>query len=146
MYKIIFIIGLALATLISKAQQTDAEKDILKLMQVNRSAASYDLVYDQMVSQFKMMKPSVPQITWDMAKREVFDKEIAELQKQLIPLYQKNLTAEEIKQLIAFYTSPLGKKLVDGTTKISKESIKIAQPWSMSLAQKMQGYLAEKGM
>lgn len=146
MYKIIFIIGLCLATLISKAQQSEQEKDILKLMEVNGSAASYDLVYDQMVAQFKMMKPSVPQITWDMAKRDVFDKEIAGLQKQLIPLYQKNFTAEEIKQLIVFYTSPIGKKLVGGTTQISKESMKIAQPWGMSLAQKIQGYLAEKGM
>ncbi len=110
------------------SKQSEQGKDILKLMEVNGSEASYDLVYDQMVAQFKMMKPSVPQITWDMDKRDVFDKEIAGLQKQLILLYQKNFTAEEIKQLIVFYTSPLGKKLVDGTTQIRKESMKIAQP------------------
>ena len=146
MYKIIFILGLFLATLAGEAQQTDAEKDILKLMQVNGSAASYDLAYDQIVAQFKVMKPNVPQFNWDMAKRDVFDKEIAELQKQLIPVYTKNFTPGDVTQLIAFYTSPLGKKLVDGTTQISKESMKIAQPWAMSLAQKIQSYLAEKGM
>jgi len=146
MYKILFVIGLCIVAFIGKAQQTEGEKQILKLMEVNGSAASYDLVYDQMVSQFKMMKPNVPQMIWDSAKREVFDKEIGYLKKELIPVYQKNFTPEEVKQLIAFYTSPLGQKLVDGTTKISKESMKIAQPWGMSLAGKMQGYLAEKGM
>lgn len=146
MYKILFFIGLCLASYVCHAQQTDTEKDILKLMDVSGSAASYDLVYDQMVSQFKMMKPNVPQLTWDMAKKDVFDKEIVYLKKELIPVYAKNFTPEEVKQLIAFYTSPLGQKLVDGTTKISKESMKIAQPWGMSLAGKIQSYLAEKGM
>ncbi len=146
MYKIIFIIGLCLVTLVSKAQQSEAEKDIIRLMEVNGSAAGYDLAFDQIVSQFKMMKPNVPQLTWDMAKRDVFDKEIVELNKKLIPVYQKNFSAEEVKQLIAFYTSPLGKKLIDGTTKISKESMQIAQPWAMSLGGKIQGYLGEKGM
>lgn len=146
MYKILFLIGLCLATYVCQAQQTDTEKDILKLMDVSGSAASYDLVYDQMVSQFKMMKPNVPQLTWDLAKKEVFDKEIVYLKRDLIPVYAKNFTPDEVKQLIAFYSSPLGLKLVDGTTKISKESMKIAQPWGMSLAGKIQGFLAEKAM
>lgn len=146
MYKILFIIGLCLSMFICHAQQTRTEKDILKLMEVNGSAANYDLAFEQIVSQFKMMKPNVPQLTWDMAKREVFDKEIIELNKKLIPIYQKNFAPADIKQLIEFYQSPLGKKLVDGTTKVGKESMEIAQPWGMSLAGKIQGFLAEKGM
>lgn len=146
MYKILFIIGLCLATYVCHAQQTEAEKDILKLMEVNGSAATYDLAFSQMVAQYKMMKPNVPQMVWDSAKREVFDKEIVELNKKLIPVYQKNFTPAEIKQLIDFYQSPLGKKLVDGTTKVGKESMQVAQPWGMSLGGKIQGFLAEKGM
>jgi len=146
MYKILFFIGLCLSMYVCQAQQTESEKDILKLMEVSGSAASYDLMYDQMVSQFKMMKPDVAQSVWDSAKKEVFDKEIGYLKKELIPVYAKNFTPEEVKQLIAFYTSPLGQKLVDGTTKISKESMQVAQPWGMSLAGKIQSYLAEKGM
>lgn len=146
MYKILFFIGFCLSMLVCHAQQTEAEKDILKLMGVNGSAANYDMAFEQIVSQFKMMKPNVPQLTWDMAKREVFDKEIVELNKKLIPVYQENFAPAEIKQLIEFYQSPLGKKLVDGTTKVGKESMQIAQPWGMSLAGKIQGFLAEKGM
>lgn len=115
-------------------------------MEVNGSAANYDLAFEQIVSQFKMMKPNVPQLTWDMAKREAFDKEIIELNKKLIPIYQKNFAPADIKRLIEFYQSPLDKKLVDGTTKVGKESMQIAQPWGMSLAGKIQGFLAEKGM
>ena len=123
MSKILFIIGLCLSMFVCHAQQTEAEKDILKLMEVNGSEANYDLAFEQIVSQFKMMKPNVPQLTWDMAKREVFDKEIVELNKKLIPVYQKNFAPAEIKQLIEFYQSPLGKKLVDGTMKSWEEKL-----------------------
>jgi hypothetical protein len=146
MYKILFIIGLCLSMYVCRAQQTDSVKDILKLMEVNGSAAGYDLAFEQIVSQFKMMKPNVAQSVWDSAKGDVFDKEIGYLKKDLIPVYEKNFTPEEVKQLIVFYTSPLGKKLVDGTTKISKESMQIAQPWGMSLAGKIQSYLADRGL
>ncbi|MHB9141752.1 MAG: DUF2059 domain-containing protein [Paludibacter sp.] len=146
MYKIMFVIGLCLSMYVCQAQQTDSEKDILKLMELNGSAASYDLAFDQIVAQFKMMKPNVPQLTWNMAKHDVFDKEIVELKKQLVPVYQKNFSPAEIKQLIEFYQSPLGKKLTEGTGKIAKESMQIGQAWGMSLGTKLQGYLAEKGM
>jgi hypothetical protein len=142
MYKIMFIIGLCLSMYVCQAQQTDSEKDILKLMEVNGSAANYDLAFDQMIAQYKMMKPNVPQMYWESARRDVFNKEIVELNKKLIPIYQKNFSNEEIKQLIAFYTSPLGKKLTEGTAKIGKESMQVAQPWGMALGGKLNGYLA----
>lgn len=146
MYRIMFIIGLCLSMYVCRAQQTDAEKDIVKLMEVNGSAASYDLAFGQVVAQFKMMKPKVPQLIWDSAKRDVFDKAIEELKMKLIPIYQKNFTPAEIKQLIEFYQSPLGKKLTEGTAKVGKETMPVAQTWGMSLGGKLQSYLAEKGM
>ncbi len=146
MYKILFIIGLCLAALVCNAQQTDSEKDIMKLLEVNGSAATYDLAFEQIVAQYKMMKPNVPQVFWESAKRDVFDKEIVELNKKLVPIFQKCYTQEEIKQLIAFYQSPLGKKLTEGTTKVSKESMQIAQTWGISLGGKLNKYLTEKGM
>lgn len=146
MYKFLFIIGLCLAACVCNGQQSESEKDILKLLEVNGSAATYDLAFEQMVAQYKMMKPNVPQVFWESAKRDVFDKEIVELNKKLIPVYQKCFTADEIKQLIAFYQSPLGKKLTEGTTKVSKESMQIAQTWGMALGGKLNKYLTEKGM
>jgi hypothetical protein len=146
MNKLIFIIGLCLSMYLCQAQQTNSEKDILKLMEVNGSAANYDLAIDQMIAQYKMIKPNVPAVFWESARRDVFDKEIVELNKKLVPVYQKNFSPAEIKQLIEFYQSPLGKKLTDGTAKIGKESIQVAQTWGISLGGKLNSYLLEKGM
>ena len=145
MKTLLSVLVLTLGVLAANAQNPDFEKDVLKLMEVNGSAASYDLAFDQMVAQYKMMKPNVPQDFWEAARRDVFNKEIAELNKKLIPLYQKNFTHEEINQLIDFYSSPLGKKLTEGTSKIGKESMPIAQTWGMELGGKLNSYLAEKG-
>ncbi len=145
MKNLFFILVLLLGTITVNAQTSDYEKDLMKLMEVNGSSENYDLVYDQLVTQFKMMKPNVPQDFWNSAKTEVFDKEIASLNKQLVPVYQKHFTQDEIKQLIEFYTSPLGEKLTTGTNKIAQESMQISQTWSMGLATKLQTFIANKG-
>ena len=92
------------------------------------------------------MKPNIPQVFWESAKRDVFDIEIVELNKKLMPVYQKCFSADEIKQLIAFYQSPLGKKLTEGITKVSKESMQIAQAWGMLLGGKLNKCLIENGI
>lgn len=57
----------------------------------------------------------------------------------------KHLTHSDVKELIQFYESPLGKKLTAATGKITSESMQMAQTWGMGLGNKINGYLQEKG-
>ncbi len=132
MKKLFLFLIVALVSLTVKAQTSDYENDIMKFLEVNGSSESYDMIYDQLVTQYKMMKPDVPQDFWDSAKKDVFDKEIESLNKQLIPIYQKYFTHDDIKQLIEFYTSGIGKKLTSGSLKVAEETTQISQPWAMS--------------
>jgi hypothetical protein len=145
MKKLLFFLALAFCATIVSAQDSAFEKDILKLMEVNGSAANYDLAFDQIVAQFKTMKPNVPQDFWEAARRDVFNIKIKELNKKLVPVYQRAFTNEEVKQLIQFYTSPLGEKLTEGTTQVGKETMQIAQAWGMELGNELNSYLTEKG-
>lgn len=148
MVRLFFYLGVLLASLISlttTAQTDDFTKDIEKLLSINGSAATYDMAFDQMVAQFKMMKPDAPDSIWKQVRTEVFNKEIAALNKQLIPIYKKHLAQSDVKGLIEFYQSPLGKKLTIATGAITKESMQLAQTWGMGLGQKMTGFLTEKG-
>ena len=74
-------------------------------------------------------------------KKEVFDVEVAGLIKQLIPIYKKHFTKEEVKAIVAFYESPIGKKLASQTPLISVESMQVSQNWAKGLYGKMQAYL-----
>ena len=97
MNKLIFIIGLCLSMYLCQAQQTNSEKDILNLMEVNGSAANYDLAIDQMIAQYKMIKPNVPAVFWESARRDVFDKEIVELNKKI---FEKSDKAFHFRQSV----------------------------------------------
>jgi len=135
----------SLISLTANGQTDDFEKDIEKLLSINGSSAAYDMAFDQMVAQFKMMKPDAPDSIWKQVRTEVFDKEIVVLNKQLIPIYKNHLTHNDVKGLIKFYESPLGKKLTVAISAITKESMQIAQTWGMGLGQKLTGFLTEKG-
>ncbi len=62
---------------------------------------------------------------------------ITELVKLLVPTYQKHLSLEDLKGIIAFYESPLGIKYAEKTPFITQESMAIGQQWGMLLGQKI---------
>ena len=132
---------LLVASFVVKAQTEPSDADIIKMQQVNGSAGSISAMYPQIVAQLKSAKPGVTDEQWAAVKKEVFDIELAELSKQLIPIYKKHFTQEEVKAIIAFYESPTGKKLAEQTPLITVESMQISQVWGMGLFAKIQAYL-----
>ncbi|MDP3434842.1 MAG: DUF2059 domain-containing protein [Bacteroidota bacterium] len=141
----IMLLGFLLGAYCAKAQTGDYDKDLEKFLQISGSTSTYDMVYDQMKGQIQMMKPGVPDSIWVNLKNEVFDKEVLELTKQLVPLYQKHFTHEDVKEMISFYESPIGKKLAITTPIIGREAMQIGQTWGMNLMAKINGWLGEKG-
>jgi uncharacterized protein len=132
---------LLVASIVVKAQTEPTDADITKMQQVNGSAGSIDAMYPRIVAQLKAAKPGVTEEQWATVKKEVFDVEAAELSKQLIPIYKKHFTQDEVKAIIAFYESPIGKKLAEQTPLITTESMQISQVWAMGLFSKIQAYL-----
>jgi hypothetical protein len=56
-------------------------------------------------------------------------------------VYNKYYTHDEIKQLITFYKSPLGKRLVEVTPLLTQETMVIGQKWGEKLGQDIIGEL-----
>ena len=52
---------------------------------------------------------------------------IDEMIKEMVPLYTNNYSVEEIKQLTAFYKSPVGRKMMTLTPKLAAEGMAIGQ-------------------
>lgn len=52
---------------------------------------------------------------------------IDEMMAEMVPLYANNYTTAEIKQLTAFYATPLGRKMLALTPRLSSESMAIGQ-------------------
>jgi hypothetical protein len=143
--RIFMLAGLLLSINCVKAQTSDFDKDLEKFLQISGSTSTYNMIYDQMKTQLKMMKPGVPDSLWVNLKTEVFDNEVKELTKQLVPLYKKHFTHKDVKEMISFYESQVGKKLATKTPVLTGEAMQIGQTWGVNLMAKFNIWLGEKG-
>jgi hypothetical protein len=58
----------------------------------------------------------------------------AEMQQQLTQIYARHFTEQELKDALAFYKSPLGRKLIAEEPLALEESMKAADDWSKKFA------------
>ncbi|MDT0644280.1 DUF2059 domain-containing protein [Zunongwangia sp. F363] len=69
--------------------------------------------------------------------REAFKKELLasmdDLYTQIAQVYVENFTEEEIDEILAFYDTPVGKKMVETTPELTKKGMEIGQQWGMKL-------------
>ena len=65
--------------------------------------------------------------TLSLVKRQISAK--GGLMDRVVPLYDKHYTAGEIKTLIRFYETPLGKKVTALRPEIAKEGMVVAEEW-----------------
>ncbi|MCP5046996.1 MAG: DUF2059 domain-containing protein [bacterium] len=122
---------------------SDAKRaDIKRMVELSGAGKLGIQAMNQMVKVFKRSQPSVPDTFWKEFMAEVDPNELVEM---VIPSYDKHLTHEEVKQLIAFYQSPIGKKLVSVQPQIMQESMVAGQKWGRELGMKVMKKLKEKG-
>ena len=95
----------------------------------------------QYLRQFKKMMPQIPEDFWTDFRNEVNAKELTDL---VVPIYAKHFSHDEIKQLIAFYNTPIGKKLVALQPQIMQESMAAGQKWGNKIGQRVMKKLQER--
>jgi hypothetical protein len=74
---------------------------------------------------------------------------LSEISGQVAKIYAEHFTEQELKDLLVFYKSPVGKKLIAEQPKIGDASLKFAQDWANKLSDevvaKMRAELKKKG-
>ena len=116
-------------------------QDIRKLMELTGAAKVGQQIAAQMIPMFKQGNPQVPQKFWDDVMKEFDTKSMIDL---IVPIYDKHLTHDDVKGLIAFYQSPLGRKMTGVMPQIAQESMQVGQQWGMQIAQRVQKRLEEQ--
>ncbi len=89
-----------------------------------------------------------PMITTDVNEvaaqiRKDYEARISEVNTKVTEIYASNLTEQELKDILAFYTSPAGKKFLVAQPKIVDESLKFGQEWANSLSDEVIGKMRE---
>lgn len=114
----------------------DKKADIEKLMKISGSASMVDQIVDSMIPQYKQMVPSVPEVYWNEAGKKM-KMSGGKLIAELVPIYDKYFTEQEIKGLIDFYESPVGKKMVKNQPLIMQDSMAVGQKWGIAIAEEI---------
>jgi uncharacterized protein len=127
--------------------QTDNEyREALQTMfKVSGSEEIYQTAISQMFTMFKEQYATVKEETWVSLEAEFKNTSINDLIELLTPTYQKHLTLEEIKGLIEFYETPVGKKYAQKSPLIMQESMQIGQQWGMKIGEEFAKKMKDKG-
>jgi hypothetical protein len=141
---ILLIVSLALCATprIATAEPLSAEKrtDILKLLENTGSAdigkQMAVAVVGQMTHAMKELRPDIPQRILDVLPVEVeavFEENMASFVEIVVPIYHRYFTAAEIKELLRFYSTDLGKKAIRVMPALMNESMLAGQEWGRRL-------------
>jgi len=123
--------------------QTDSiEVHARQLLELTGTARLGDQMIDNLVATFKTEMPSVPADFWEEFQKQVNTKEMVDL---LVPVYCKYYTNAEILQMIDFYKTPLGLKIVEKSPMISQDSYSMSQAWGRKMAEMLELKLRSKG-
>jgi hypothetical protein len=124
------------------SQAKSKTDNIQTLLELTGSGKLGMQVMQNMLASFKQTYPDVPEKFWKEFMKEV---NADALNKMVIPIYEKYYTELEIQQLIAFYQTPLGKKVILTTPQIMQESMQAGQAWGREIAEKVFSNLKAKG-
>ena len=82
---------------------------------------------------------------WDGFQKKWEGKFGSKLAELYAPVYQKYLTLDDLKKIVAFYESPVGKKLGASTPAMMAEGMQIGQKLGMEIATELQQELQAQG-
>lgn len=135
-------------TLTTKHQDTEKLMELVGTREILRDIFDQDI--DAQITAMRHARPDVPGQFWQDFSLE-FKRQASpdELMKAILPIYDKHFTHQEIRQLIAFYESPLGRKISTTLPEIQRESVDAGRAWGEQLGDRMhkelQQRLGEKG-
>ena len=145
--KKLLVITILLITFSSTFAQdnTSYKATLKKMLESAGSQGAFQTAIKQMFSMFRQQKTNVPADVWNALETEMEKTSMDELTTLLTPVYQKQLTEADLKKIIEFYETPVGKKYAGSVPAIMQESMQVVQEWGMKLSQQIMQKITEKG-
>jgi hypothetical protein len=137
-----FFVCLIIAGMSFSVYSQTKRQDIIKFLEVSSMKLQAAQMFDLMLPDLKLMAPDAPLTFWTMFKSKL---DIDSFVNLFIPVYDKHFSHDDIKKLIQFYESPIGKKLLDVTPLLTQESYRIGEEWGEKLALDILNELQRQG-
>ena len=139
------VLGLGLGPVYGQEEATTKQDDITKLLGITGASKTGLRVFSQVIGMFQRAHSEVPEAVWMEMVSEAEVKVEDFVTEMLVPIYDRHLTHEDIKGLIAFYETAAGRKLLAVMPQMHQESRQAGEIWGREFARTVQERLAEKG-
>ena len=133
MKKIILVIAFALTTQFAVAQDDAFKADVLKVIKMSGATAQMDAAKKQIMAMVAEAKQADFSKDFDAAMPAFYDK--------LAVIYMKEYTHADVKEMIKFYESPVGKKMAEKAGVLFEQSMLAQQEWGAGLQELMMKYM-----
>ncbi|MEC5167120.1 hypothetical protein RCH18_002870 [Flavobacterium sp. PL11] len=113
--------------------QDSFKADALKVIEISGAAGPMQMAKEQIMQ-------NIPEAKKTEFSKE-FDASLPSLYEKLAVIYMETYTQDEIKEMLKFYNSPLGKKISSSTGELYKKSTAAGQEWGTGLQSMMMKYM-----
>ncbi|WP_373843261.1 DUF2059 domain-containing protein, partial [Bacteroides heparinolyticus] len=115
---------------------------LYKMLDKSGGLESVRLMIPQLVNMMKQQAASQPDSFWEDFTKRWTKQFIDKMVEGIAPIYQKHLTLKDLEDILAFYNTPVGKKLSASTPVMGKEAMRIGQQLGMEIGRQMQNEIA----
>lgn len=133
MKKIILALAFVLTTQFVAAQDAAFKADVMKVIKSSGATAQMDVAKKQIMAMVPEAKHAEFSKDFDASMPALYDK--------LAVIYMKEYTHAEVKEMIKFYESPVGKKIAEKAGILFEQSMLAGQEWGAGLQELMMKYM-----
>jgi len=147
----LYLIGLGPAAAQPAAAPTpDALAAARELVQVARAADQLKLILPSII---QALKPAVvqgrPEVERDFdafapALLDNMSARLPEFADEIVLIYARNFTPGEMREMTAFYRTPVGQKLLEKLPTVTQESMRAGQAWGQRIGAEVQNRMIEE--
>jgi hypothetical protein len=118
------------------------DHDIHDLLDATGTFSTIQQMMQGQVQSIARSQPSIPKRFWDdMLGR--YKKE--DFYALITPVYRKNMSPNDITGLLAFYRTPLGRRVLASLPKSTQESIAVGQLWGQKVIKDIAAEVKKRG-
>lgn len=125
-------------------QDTETDTAVFELIELTGVKAGIQSTFDLMMPQIEQETDSTKIEFWNRYKERFIGGQDQIIQ-QIAEIYKTNFTNAEILELIEFYKTPIGQKLLEKLPIITKESYNIGSKYGQALVQEILAEMKEEG-
>jgi uncharacterized protein len=103
-----------------------------RILVASKAADMFVRTFTDALPSQKASTPDLPAVFWDSLSARATSQADSLIYK-FAPAYTENLTVEELRALLAFYESPIGRRMTELQPQVTKRSMEIGQQWGMQL-------------